>query len=301
MSKLAVACAAALALAVSAAGAAPSATPGVTSTQILLGGSAPFSGEASPAGAVARGANAYFQWVNAHGGVFGRKIVYKVLDDGYEPPRAVQNTLELVQQDNVFAMFGTLGTNNNLAIRPFLNQRRVPQLFAQSGATTFGADYREYPWTIGFIPSYEAEGKIYGQYITKTTGAKAKVAVLYQSDDYGKDLVAGLKKGLRKGRIVKPAGYDPTSSDVRSQVAQLKASGANVFALFAFGKFAIRAYFAVQALGWHPKVYVNDVASAASIMQLLPQKTAEGSISIVFGKDPGSPQWNRDKGIRLYR
>lgn len=288
-------------VAVAAAGAAPRATPGVTSTQILLGGSAPFSGEASAAGAVARGADAYFQWVDAHGGVNGRKIVYKVLDDGYEPQRAVQNALQLVQQDQVFAMFGTIGTNNNLAIRPFLNQRGVPQLFAQAGATAFGADYRKYPWTIGYIPAYEAEGKIYGRHISSSLGAKAKVAVLYQSDDYGQDLLTGLKAGLRKGKIVKSVGYDPTASDVRSQVAQLKASGANTLALFAFGKFAIQAYFAIQALGWHPRVYVNDVASAASILKLEPKQATEGSISIVFGKDPSSPQWNRDKGIRLYR
>jgi branched-chain amino acid transport system substrate-binding protein len=274
----------------------------VTSTQILLGGSAPFSGEAAAGGGVARGADAYFKWVNAHGGVYGRKIVYRALDDGYEPARAVQNARQLVQQDNVFAMFNTLGTANNLAIRPFLNASGVPQLFAASGATTFGRDYRQYPWTIGYIPSYAAEGEIYARYIDRTLAAKAKVAVLYQSDDYGKDLLGGLRKALHKAKLVSNVGYEPTASDVSSEVAQLKGSGANVFCIFAFGKFAPQAYFQMSKLGWHPKqTFVNDVASASSLMKISPKAATEGSISIVFGKDPGSPQWRRDKGMKLYR
>jgi branched-chain amino acid transport system substrate-binding protein len=283
------------------AGAAPRATPGVTSTTITLGGSAPFTGEASAAGGVARGAEAYFKWVNAHGGVRGRKITYKVLDDAYDPARTVQNTRQLVQQEQVFAMFNVIGTNPNLAIRQFLNQLGVPQIFAASGATTFGTDYRKYPWTIGYIPSYQAEGKIYGRYIVKNM-PKAKVAVLYQDDDYGKDVLAGLRKGLgSRVKIIATESYDPTSSDVRSQMAQLKASKANVLCLFAFGKFAVQAYFSLNSLGWRPKVFVNDVASAASLMKLSPGKVTEGSISIVFGKDPSSPQWKRDKGMKLYR
>lgn len=301
MTKVVLAAVAALAFLVSAAGAAPRADPGVTATQILLGGSAPFSGEASAAGGVARGAEAYFKWVNAHGGVHGRRITYKVLDDGYQPSRAVQNALQLVQQDGIFAMFNTIGTSNNLAMRPFLNQRGVPQFFAATGATAFGTDYRRYPWTIGYIPSYVAEGKIYGQYISRTIGASARVGVLYQSDDYGEEMLEGLRKGLTRGRIVKTVGYDPTATDVRSQIAELRSSGANVLGLFAFGKFAIQSYFSIQALGWKPRIFVNAVASASSIMKLLPQSLAQGSISIGFGKDPASPQWNRDAGIRLYR
>jgi ABC-type branched-subunit amino acid transport system substrate-binding protein len=291
---------AALLVAAGAAGAAPRATPGVTSTTITLGGSAPFTGEASAAGGVARGADAYFKWVNAHGGVRGRKVVYKILDDAYDPARTVQNTRELVQQDQVFAMFNVIGTNPNLAIRQFLNQLGVPQIFAASGATTFGTDYKQYPWTIGYIPSYQAEGKIYGRYITKTLPT-AKVAILYQDDAYGKDLVTGLKKVIRPSKIVASQAYDPTSADVRSQMAKLKASKATVLCVFAFGKFAVQAYYSLNSLGWHPKVFVNDVASAASLMKLSPGKVTEGSISIVFGKDPSSPQWKRDKGMKLYR
>ncbi|MDX6483682.1 MAG: branched-chain amino acid transport system substrate-binding protein, partial [Gaiellaceae bacterium] len=142
--------------------------PGVDANSILIGGTAPLSGEASAGAGVARGAEAYFKWVNAHGGVNGRKIDYRYLDDGYDPSRTVQATRQLVQQDKVFAIFNTLGTANNLAIRSFLNQSKVPQLFSASGATTLGRDFGQYPYTIGYIPSYAAEGKIYGQYVVKT-------------------------------------------------------------------------------------------------------------------------------------
>jgi len=292
----------AAAVAAGTAGARPVATPGVSSTEIKLGGSVPLSGEASASGNVARGADAYFKYVNDHGGVFGRKITYTYLDDGYDPGRAVQNTIRLVQQNQVFAMFNTLGTNNNLAIRKFLNDNGVPQLFVASGATTFGRDYKKYPWTIGFIPPYSEEGKIYGRYIAANV-KKPKIAVLYQDDDYGRDLVGGLQKGLGKkaSAVVAKVGYDPTSSDVAGEVARLKASKANVFMVFAFGKFSLQAFNAVSRLGWHPQIFVNDVSSASGLMAIVPQSAANGSISIVFGKDPAAPLWTRDKGIRLFQ
>jgi branched-chain amino acid transport system substrate-binding protein len=283
-------------------GARPLATPGVSSTEIKLGGSVPLSGEASVSGNVARGAEYYFKYVNDHGGVFGRKISYKYLDDAYDPGRAVQNTMRLVQQDGVFAMFNTLGTNNNLAIRKYLNDTGVPQLFVASGATTFGRDYKKYPWTIGYIPTYSEEGKIYGRYVVAKI-KKPKIAVLYQDDDYGRDLLAGLRKGLggKASAIVSKVGYDPTSSDVQGEIARLKASKANVFMLFAFGKFSLQAYNAVARLSWHPQIFVNDVASASSLMSIVPQSAANNSISIAFGKDPAAPLWTRDKGIRLFQ
>jgi branched-chain amino acid transport system substrate-binding protein len=285
-----------------AAGARPLATPGVSSTEIKLGSSVPLSGEAAAAGNVARGADAYFKYVNAHGGVFGRKIAFTYLDDGYDPARAVQNTIRLVQQDQVFAMFNTLGTNNNLAIRKFLNQQGVPQLFVAAGATTFGRDYKQYPWTIGYIPPYSEEGQLYGRYIVQDI-KRAKIAVLYQDDDYGRDLYGGLRKGLgeKAAQIVAKVGYDPTSADVQPQIAQLKASKANVLCIFAFGKFSLQAFNALARLGWHPQVFVNDVSSASSLMSIVPQRAANGSISIVFGKDPAAPAWARDKGIKLFQ
>ena len=283
------------------AGAARQGTPGVTSSSILLGGTIPLTGEAAAAAGVAKGADAYFKYVNARGGVFGRKINYKYVDDGYEPQRTFLAMRQLVQQDGVFAMFNTLGTNNNIAIRQFLNQQGVPQLFVAAGATTFGRDSKQYPWTIGYIPTYRGEAEVYARYLLKTK-PKAKIAVLYQDDDYGKDLFSGLQAGLGKkaSQIVKKVGYDPTSSDVKSEVAQLKASNANTFMIFAFGKFAIQAFIYANQLGWHPQIFVNDVASATSLMVLSPPKATEGAISIVFGKDPDSPSWKRDKGMKLF-
>jgi branched-chain amino acid transport system substrate-binding protein len=295
-------CMLAAAVAAGTAGARPVATPGVSSNEIKLGGSVPLSGEASLSGNVARGADYYFKYVNDRGGVFDRKISYKYLDDAYDPGRAVQNTIRLVQQDQVFAMFNTLGTNGNLAIRKFLNDNGVPQLFVAAGATTFGRDYRKYPWTIGYIPTYTEEGEIYGRYVLGKI-KKPKIAVLYQNDDYGRDLRSGLRRGLgsKAKLIVSSVGYDPTSSDVQGEVARLKASKANVFMIFAFGKFSLQAFNAVARLNWHPQIFVNDVASASSLMAIVPQTAANGAISIVFGKDPAAPIWARDKGVKLFQ
>jgi branched-chain amino acid transport system substrate-binding protein len=295
-------CVTASVVVIAAAGARPLATPGVTATEIEFGSSVPLSGEAAIAGNVARGIDAYFKYVNAKGGVFGRKLKFTYLDDGYDPGRAVNNTIRLVQQEQVFAMFSSLGTSNNLAVRKLLNDAKVPQLFVSSGATTFGRDYKKYPWTIGYIPPYSEEGAIYGRYVVKNI-KKPKIAVLYQDDDYGRDLFTGLKRGLGKkaSAIVAKVGYDPTSTDVQPQVTQLKASGANVFMVFAFGKFSLQAFNAVSRLNWKPQIFVNDVSSASALMAIVPQKAANGSISIAFGKDPAAPVWKRDKGIRLFQ
>jgi branched-chain amino acid transport system substrate-binding protein len=289
-------------VATTSAGARPVATPGVSSSEIHLGSSVPLSGEAAIAGNVARGADAYFKYVNDQGGVFGRKIKFTYLDDGYDPGRAVNNTIRLVQQEQVLAMFSSLGTNNNLAVRKLLNDSKVPQLYVSSGATTFGRDYKAYPWTIGYIPPYSEEGAIYARYVLKTI-KRPKIAVLYQNDDYGRDLLAGLRRGLgaQARAIVAKVGYDPTSADVQPQVTQLKASGANVLMIFAFGKFSLQAFNAVSRLGWKPQIFVNDVSSASALMLAVPQKAASGSISIAFGKDPAAPIWKNDKGVRLFQ
>jgi ABC-type branched-subunit amino acid transport system substrate-binding protein len=277
-------------------------TPGVTSSTITIGSSGPLTGEAAAAAGVLKGADGYFKYVNARGGVNGRKIVFKYLDDGYDPARTVENVRQLIQQDGVFALFSVVGTNGNLAIRDFTNAAGVPQVFSAAGATTFGRDYAKYPWTIGYLPPYAEEGEIYAKHILATSAKTAKIAVLYQSDDYGKDLLAGFRRGLganARKLIVQTVGYDPTTSDVQSQVAQLKASGANTFCVFAFGKFAIQAFVYANKLGWKPQIYVNDVASASSIMQLEPQSTAEGAISILWGKDPATPKFKGDAGVAL--
>jgi branched-chain amino acid transport system substrate-binding protein len=294
----------ALALATAATGA--SSETGVTSSQVLIGGTTPLSGNASAFQSVAKGAAAYFRWVNAHGGVNKRKIKYVYKDDGYDPSKTADKTRELVQQDKVFAIFNSLGTEQNLATRAYLNALKIPQLFVASGATTFGKDYKQYPWTIAYQPNYRAEGTIYGRYLAKTS-PKARIGVLYQNDDYGKDLLAGLRNGLgKKAKLIKSRqSYDVTDDQVQSQVARLKAAKVNTVMLFATPKFAIQTYVYAQKLGWKPRVYVNAVSSAANIMGLATagtsKKQTEGSISLVFLKDPTDPKWKKDAGSKLYR
>lgn len=297
----------ALALAVATgATAATSADPGVTRGEIKLGGTSPLSGPASAYASVARGANAYFKYANARGGVHGRKISYKVIDDAYDASRTVTATRQLVEQDKVFAIFNSLGTEQNVATRSYLNQARVPQLFVASGATTFGRDWKQYPWTIGFQPSYRAEGWIYGKYLARTKPG-AKIGVLFQNDDYGKDLMAGLKQGIARSKVkvIAAQPFEVTATDVQSQIVKLKASGANVLALFATPKYAIQGYVFANRLGWRPLVINNAVSSASNIMTLASEggsnKAVENSISIVFLKDPTDVKWRTDSAIRLYR
>jgi branched-chain amino acid transport system substrate-binding protein len=294
----------ALALAAAASGAASE--TGVTSTQVLIGGTTPLSGPASAYQSVAKGAAAYFAYVNAKGGVNKRKIKYVYKDDAYDPSKTVDDTRELVQQDKVFAIFNSLGTDQNLATRSYLNALKVPQLFVASGATTFGSDYKQYPWTIGYQPNYRAEGTIYGRYVVKHT-PKARIGVLYQDDDYGKDLLAGLQRGLgKKASLIKSKqSYNVDDPDVQSQVAKLKAAKVNTLMVFATPKFAIQAYVYAAKLAWRPLVFMNAVSSAANIMGLstaaTTKKQTEGSISIVFLKDPTDPTWRNNAGMKLYR
>jgi branched-chain amino acid transport system substrate-binding protein len=290
----------------SAAAAGGSVAPGVTSKQILIGGTTPLSGPASAYASVAKGAAAYFKYVDAHGGVFGRSVNYKYVDDGYDPSQTIQQTRNLVQTDHVFAIFNSLGTEQNLGIRSYLNQLQVPQLFVASGASTWGKDYKQYPWTIGYQPSYLAEGTIYGRYVVKTRPT-ARIGVLYQNDDYGKELLGGLTRGLgrRAGLIVAKQSYDVTDNDVKSQIARLKSKKVNTLMVFATPKFAIQAFSFSRQLGWRPLVFMNAVSSAANVMTIASlassKKQTEGSISIVFLKDPTDPRWAGDRAVRLFR
>ncbi len=282
------------------------ADPGVTSSSILLGGTSPLTGPAAAYASVARGAKAYLDAVNAQGGVAKRKIEYKTVDDAYNPAQSVLVTRQLVEQEKVFAIFNSLGTEQNLAVRDYLNQMRVPQLFAASGATTFGRDTAQYPWTIGFQPSYQAEGWVYGQYVAKTM-KKARIAVLVQNDDYGKDLLGGLKRGLARSgsKVIAAQTYNVTDPEVQSQIAKLKSSGANVFAVFATPKFAIQSIVFANRLRWRPRVIMNSVSGASNIMLLASEggknKTINGTVTLNFLKDPTDPQWKSDAGIRRYR
>jgi branched-chain amino acid transport system substrate-binding protein len=283
-----------------------SADPGITAKTILLGGTAPLSGTASAYASIARGADAYFKYVNSRGGVNGRTITYKYVDDAYNPVQTVQATRQLVEQEKVFAIFNSLGTEHNAATRDYLNAAKVPQLFVASGGTTFGRDYKKYPWTIGFLPSYQAEGWIYGKYLARTKPG-AKIAVLFQNDDYGKDLLAGLKQGIARSKVkvVAAEPYEVTAPDVQSQIAKLKASDANVLALFATPRHAIQSYVFANRLAWRPLIVNNAVSSASNIMTLASEgntnKSVENSISIVFLKDPTEAKWRNDSAIKLYR
>jgi branched-chain amino acid transport system substrate-binding protein len=297
---------AALVLALPSAFAGSAADPGISATAIVIGGTSPLTGPAASYASVARGAKAYFEFVNAAGGVGKRKIDYRIVDDAYNPANTVQAVRRLVEQDKVFAVFNTLGTEANLAVRDYLNQVKVPQLFVASGATTWGRDAAKYPWTIGFQPSYAAEGLVYGQYIARTK-KKARVADLFQNDDYGKDLLSSLKLGLgRSGsKVVAAEPYQVTSSDIGSQIAKLKASGANVLCIFATPTFAIQSYVFANRLGWKPLVINNAVSGTSNIMVLASEggknKLVEGTITTTVLKDPTDPRWNKDPGMKQYR
>ena len=281
-------------------------TPGVTSTQILLGGTVPLSGSASAFGTVGPGANAYFKYVNARGGVYGRKIKYIWRDDGYDPARTVEQTRELVQQDKVFAVFNTVGTEHNLAIRGYLNAIKVPQVFGGTGASVIAREHRKYPWTMGYLPSFEGEGAIYGRYVVKHR-PKARIAVLYEDSDYGKDLLNGLRRGLgkRASRIVAKASYEVTDPDVGSQIAQLKRSKADTFMLFALPLQAIQSFVHADKLKWRPQIFVSAVSIEPRVIGIARAATSgratNNALSVAFVKDPTSPAWRNDKAVALYR
>ena len=247
------------------AGAAPTATPGVTAKSILLEGTFPLSGPASGYAPIPAAMAAYFSYANAKGGVNGRKINFKYEDDGYNPANTVQLTHKFVEQDHAFALVGGLGTEPQLPVRQYLNDNKVPQLFVSTGATTFDRDWSQYPWTLGWQPDYEAEGAIYGKYVVKNLST-AKLGVLYQNDDYGNDYLRGLNAGLTQqhaNQIVDAEPYDLSSSPPAAQVAKLKASGADTFVIFATPTPTIQAYVIATKLGWTPAHVITGVDVSA--------------------------------------
>ncbi len=294
--------------------AAPSAdSTGVTSKTITLGGTFPLSGPASSYAPIPVGMRAYFSYVNARRGadhkrgVFGRQIIWKFYDDGYNPANTVQLTRRLVEQDKVFALVGGLGTEPQLAVRDYLNQAKVPQALVSTGATTWGNEHSKYPWTIGWEPDYQAEGTLYGKYILANQ-QNAKIAVIYQNDDYGRDYLNGLKNGLgsKQSQIVMSQSFEVTAPSVASQVATLKATGADTLMIFATPTKTVQTYATAAKLGWKPpNVYVNHVSATDAFMTLSVQNAGadivNGSISIAFLKDPASSRWANDAGMKLYR
>lgn len=279
-------------------------SPGVSSTTITLGGTVPISGPAALFASVGRGAAAYFAYVNAHGGINGRKVRYIYLDDAYDPARTVQLTRQLVEQTKALAIFNTVGTDGNLAIRDYLNAAKVPQLFGATGVATIGDNPRSHPWTIGYLPSFRAEGEIYGRSIAAT--ANPKIAVLSEDSEFGKEMTDGLRRGLgrKAASIVSTQTYEPTDTSIDSQMSSLRASGANVLVLNVTPQYAILAYLAAHRFGWRPRIFVSSVCISPNVMDIVRASVgalANGSRSIAFVKDPTDSAWSKDPVVELYR
>ena len=277
--------------------------PGVTATEIKIGNTMPYSGPASAYSSVGKADAAFFQWLNDQGGVAGRKINFISLDDGYSPPRTVEQTRRLVEDDQVAFVFDALGTPTNSAVHHYLNQKKVPQLFVNTGADKW-ADPQHFPWTIGFLPSYRIEAQIYAKYMLKEHPG-AKLAVLYQNDDFGKDYVTGLRDVLGKDwdkYVVRTATYEVTDPTVDSQLSDLHASGADTLVVAAVPKFAAQAIRKVYDIGWTPTFFMTNVSiSVGSVLQPAGPEKAVGMISGLFCKDPIDPAWDGDAGIMQFK
>ncbi|MEO7392103.1 MAG: ABC transporter substrate-binding protein [Ramlibacter sp.] len=271
--------------------------------EIKLGQTMPYSGPASAYGTIGKVHSAYFKKINDEGGVNGRKINLITVDDGYSPPKAVEQVRKLVEQDEVLALFQTLGTPSNSAIHKYVNGKKIPHLFVATGATKWN-DPTNYPWTFGFNLSYQTEGEIYARYLLKNK-PNAKIAVLYQNDDYGKDVLAGVKKGLagpNAKMIVAEATYEVTDPTVDSQILTLKASGADTFINITTPKFAAQAIRKVYDSGWRPLHLLNTVG--ASVGSVLTPAGLDKSIDIVtvqYYKDATDPQWKDDPAMLEWR
>jgi branched-chain amino acid transport system substrate-binding protein len=286
---------------------------GITARTITIGGTFPLTGRASVYAPIPAAMKAYFSYINSRKGpdgrrgIFGRQIVFKYYDDAYNPANTVQQTRKLVEEDQVFAVIGSLGTEHNEAIRPYLNARKVPQLLNATGASTWSRDYRQYPYTGGWQPDYEYEGRIYGAAIARNS-PNAKIAVLYQNDSFGQDNLRGFRAGLgsKASNIVGLESYEIGAVDVRSQMARLRGSGATILVLFAIPTYAIPAYPIANALRWSPAViYTSSVAATDTF--LTAAKNAGGgdlvdkTLTVQYAKDPASPAWNNDAAMKLYK
>ncbi len=279
---------------------------GASDTEIKIGGIYPYSGPAAAYGTIGKAVEAYFKKVNEEGGINGRKITFVTKDDQYSPDKTVQAVRELVEQEKVLFVFNTLGTPPNTAIWDYLNQQKIPHLFVATGASKWGADPKSKPWTIGWQPDYQSESAIYVDWLSKEK-PNAKVAILYQNDDYGKDYVEGFKKalGAKASQVIaREATYAVTDASVNAQVAQLKESGADVFFLVATPKFATQALITATQIGWKPTILLNSVSqSIPAVLDPAAQQGADLSniITTFYIKDPGDPQWANDKAIQDYK
>jgi branched-chain amino acid transport system substrate-binding protein len=275
--------------------------PGASDTEIKIGNTNPYSGPASAYGTIGRSIGAYFKMVNEQGGINGRKITWVSYDDGYSPPKTVEMVRKLVEQDEVLFVFQTLGTPPNTAIHKYMNMKKVPQMHVATGATKWD-DPKNNPWTMGWQPNYQTEGRIYAQHLLKNT-PNAKIGVLYQNDDYGKDYLKGMKDGLgeKASMIVKEVSYEVTDPTVDSQIVQLQASGADVFFNITTPKFAAQAIRKAFDIGWKPVQYLNNVsASIGTTLTPAGLDKSIGLISTQYLKDVLDPEWKDTPPIKAW-
>ena len=276
--------------------------PGASDREIKIGNTNPYSGPASAYGTIGKSIAAYFKMVNEQGGINGRQVNFITYDDGYSPPRTVEMARKLVEQDEVLFVFQTLGTPSNTAIHKYMNMKKVPQMHVATGATKWN-DPKNHPWTMGWQPNYQSEAAAYAAHILKTK-PNAKIGVLYQNDDYGKDYLKGFHDGLgaKKGMIVKEVSYEVSDPTVDSQIVQLQASGADVFFNITTPKFAAQAIRKAYDIGWKPVHYLNNVSnSVGSVLTPAGLEKAVGIISSAYIKDATDSTWAKDKAIAQWR
>jgi len=277
--------------------------PGASDTEIKIGHTNPYSGPASAYGAIGKAIASYWKMVNDNGGIKGRKVNFVSLDDSYSPPKTVEQVRKLVEQENVLLLFQTLGTPSNTAIHKYMNAKKVPQLFVATGATKWG-DYKHNPWTMGWQPNYQSEAKAYAAYLLKNK-PNAKVGILYQNDDYGKDYLHGFKEGLgdkASKMIVKEVSYETSDPTVDSQIVALKSSGADVFFNITTPKFAAQAIRKAHEINWKPLQFLNNVSSSInSVLTPAGLEASKGILTSAYLKDPYDPQYENDKDMKEWR
>jgi ABC-type branched-subunit amino acid transport system substrate-binding protein len=275
---------------------------GATDTEIRIGNIMPYSGPASAYGVIGKTEAAYFKKINDAGGINGRKINFISYDDSYSPPKTVEQARKLVESDEVLFIFNPLGTPPNSAIHKYMNSKKVPQLFVATGATKWN-DPKDFPWTMGWQPSYQSEARIYAKYILKEK-PNAKIAVLYQNDDYGKDYLKGLKDGLgakAASMIIAEESYETTEPSVDNHIVKLKSTGADIFVNITTPKFAAQAIKKIAEIEWKPLHFLNNVsASVGSVIKPAGYENAQGIISAAYLKDVSDPQWDKDAGMKQF-
>ncbi len=276
--------------------------PGATDTEIKIGSIMPYSGPASAYGVIGRTEAAYFRKINAEGGINGRKINFISYDDAYSPPKAVEQSRKLVESDQVLLIFGSLGTPSNTAIQKYMNTKKVPQLFISTGATKWN-DPQNFPWTMGWQPNYQSEARIYAKYILKEK-PNARIAVLYQNDDYGKDYLKGLMDGLGNkaaSMIVAEDAYDVAEPTIDTHIVKMKSLDADVFVDITTPKFAAQAIRKAAEIGWRPLHFLNIVStSIGAVIKPAGLQNAQGIISVAYLMDPLDPQWKDDPGMKAF-